>query len=199
MTTPDPLTSALLPVLLHKLGNATQLLTGMNAMLTLDGGEELFAQHTPDLAGCAVTLNQLGWALAVVASGSGADLLLDRREPRGLPILLSVVSDAARRTGGARVTVPEDLPDLAPAALSGWELPWGIAALLLAAAQESEREHLDWTLEPCATGAWRLALPTSAAVDARARQVLERLPGAEWSLDAGLGLLRLPAAWLVSR
>ena len=45
MSAPDPLTRALLPVLIHKLGNATQLLTGMNAMLALDGGHEHFDRH----------------------------------------------------------------------------------------------------------------------------------------------------------
>jgi len=199
MTTPDPLTRALLPVLLHKLGNATQLLTGLNAMLALEGGEDMFAEHAPDLSPCALTLNELGWALAVVASGGGADLLLERREPRGLAILLPLVSGAARRAGGARVSVPSDLPHLAPDALSGWELPWACASLVLASAEEREGGHLEWSLEPCASGDWRLALPSGPALDARAQDVLERLPGAEWSLDAGLGVLRLPAAWLVSR
>jgi len=198
MSPPDPLTRALLPVLLHKLGNATQLLTGLNAMLSLEGGEELFARRSPDLSRCALNLNELGWALAVVGSGAGGDLLLERREPRGLSILLGLVGEACRRGGGVRIQPPADVPALAPGTLSGWELPWAAASLLLAAGEECDAERLEWSLEPCDSGGWRMTLPGGQGLAACAGRVLPLLPGAEWSIDGGLGVLRLPATWLRS-
>ena len=95
----EPLGRALLPVVLHKLNNATQLLTGLNALLALEGGEVTLEARGDDLAAVSRTVDELGWLVAVVASGSGADLLLERREPRGLEIVSRYVAKAARRAG----------------------------------------------------------------------------------------------------
>lgn len=194
---PDHLARSLLPVLLHKLANATQLLTGMNAMLNLEGGEQLFAERSGDLARCSSNVVELGWALAVVASGNGAELLLARRDPRGLRIVLELVADASRRGEGARLNLGEDLPHLTPATLDGWQLPWAIASLLLAACQDGDGGSLDWRLtqegEP-----WCLTVAGESGLRARAEQVIDQLPGAEWSWDDGQGRLRIPAGWLLA-
>ncbi len=202
MTTPilptdcDPLARALLPIILHKLANATQLLSGMNAMLGLEGGDELFNARASDLSRCSLDLNRLGWALAVVASGSGADLLLSRREPRGLETLLGLVGDACRREGCAGISLPEPLPRLTPGALSGWELPWALASLLLAAAEEQGSGTLQWSLEPVGEAGWELRLGESEGLAERARQVLPHLQGAQWHCADGRACLQMPAAWL---
>lgn len=192
----DPLAAALLPVLLHRLGNATQLLTGMNAMLGVEGGEELFARRAGDLAECSARVHELGWALAVLGSGVGADLLLERREPRGLAILIELVGDACRRSGAARVEAPRELPRLTPRALNGWELPWVVAALVQAAAREARGPRLEWDLTEAEDGSWRLSVAGGPALGARAEELVGLLPGAGWSQAEGRGELRLPAEWL---
>ena len=86
----DPLGAALLPVLLHRLGNAGQLLSALRSVLGLEGGERALHERADDLATTAREVEELGWALAALASASGADLLLARREPRGADILLDL-------------------------------------------------------------------------------------------------------------
>ncbi len=201
MTAPDPLARALLPALIHKLGNATQLLTGLNAMLALDGGEELFAGRSSDLARCSGDVRDLGWALAVVASGSGSNLLLDRREPRGLEIILPLLGEASRRARGVRVSLPTPLPELTPATLSGWELPWGIASLLLAGTEDAGGDRLDWSLAPIdsANGScahWCLTVAGGEVLTARAESVLDRLPAIEASHESERLVVRMPPEWL---
>ena len=39
----DPLVAQLLPVVVHEVNNATQLLVGLKAMLQIPGGDALFA------------------------------------------------------------------------------------------------------------------------------------------------------------
>jgi hypothetical protein len=193
---PDHLARKLLPVLLHKLANATQLLTGLNAMLSIEGGEELFSERSEDLSRCSRDVSELGWALAVVGSGNGAELLLARRDPQGLRILLGLVSDASRRANGARLTLPDDLPTLTPGALDGWQLPWAIASLLLAAGEQSDRKRLEWTLAPSSPEGWRLTVDGGDGLRARGMEIVQQLPGAEWSWLSDQGRLDLPGPWL---
>ena len=128
MKTPDPLVRDLMPVLIHKLGNTTQLLTGLNAMLGIDGGEEIFVERTDDLGRASSDVHRLGYALAVLGSAGGSNLLLARRDPRGLEILLELVHASLRRNGRS-LSCPA-IPDLAPSALAGWQLPWALASLV---------------------------------------------------------------------
>lgn len=198
MSAPDPLTRALLPVLIHKLGNATQLLTGLNAMLAIDGGEELFEKHTPDLSRCALSLNELGWALATLGTAAGGELLMDRRDPKGLKTLVDLVCDHSRRQPGGRIHPPSCPPLLTNEALSGWEVPWAICSLLLAGGSDCTEESLQWSLALTDSGQWELCLPAGDAVQASAPSILTKIPGAEWALDAGSGVLSMPGPWLRS-
>lgn len=192
----DPLAEALLPVLVHKLGNATQLLTGLNAMLQLDGGEELFQSRSNDLSRCSITLNDLGWAMAVVGSGAGGDLLMARRDPNGLSTLVGLVGEALRREDRTQLTVPSDLPRLANEVLSGWELPWAIASALLIAGRESG-DRVEWSLIQ-AGDAWDFHVSGGQALSEWLPSILGRIPGAEGAISAGHAQIRLPGPWLLS-
>lgn len=194
MQTPDPLVRALLPVLIHKLGNTTQLLTGLNAMLHVEGGEELFESRVGDLGHASGQVHELGFALAVLGSAAGAELLLARRDPRGVAVLVELAGAALRRTGRRLAAVA--VPRLAPDALDGWQVPWGVASAVLAAGETiDEGETLAWSC-PAAAGAWRVELPSSVALDLRLEQVLPRLPGAQAEREDERTALVLPHAWL---
>jgi hypothetical protein len=117
----DPLTSALLPVLLHRLNNATQILHGWNALLAVSRSAD--ERAGADLAFASQVVDETGWVLAVLASASGADLLLARRERRGLAPLLEVVRDALRRSDRELATCDSPPPSLAPT----WEWRWSRA------------------------------------------------------------------------
>ena len=80
--------AALLPVLLHRIRNTTQLLSNLNALLALepDGGPALPEGRADDLAAAAGEADELGWLLGVLAGGLGADLLLRRCARRSLSL-----------------------------------------------------------------------------------------------------------------
>ena len=120
----DALSEAILPVLLHELANVTQNLTGLHSILAMEGGTELFARRQADLVRSGQLAEDLGWAMAVLGSACGENLLLARREPRGLSILFTLVQKACRREGLDVQPCPPDLPQLAPGCLDGWQLPW---------------------------------------------------------------------------
>lgn len=199
MNEPDPLARALLPVLLHKLANTTQLLTGLDAMLRIEGGEEMFLKRCPDLARASEDVEDLGWALAVLGSAGGADVLLARREPRGLEILFDLVRSAARR--GQRDLAPPPWPDgewpgLAPHVLGGWELPWAVAALLHASGLDAGPGGVgDWDLAS-AVDRWVLTVPAGPEVESALERSLPRLEGASCEREGERACLALPADWL---
>jgi hypothetical protein len=132
------------PVLMHRLNNATQLLNGINAMIALRD-----AAHAPrtasDLGYASTTIDEIGWLLGVLSSASGHELLLARRERRGLDAMFNTVAEAARRRD--RELAPSDvpLPDLRPHASDGWRLPWAFGAWLFANALVlPEKSRLEW-------------------------------------------------------
>jgi hypothetical protein len=128
----DPLAAALLPVLMHRLNNATQILHGWNALVTVGAFDS--ERGAADLAFASQVVDETGWALAVLASASGADLLLARRERRGIAPLLDAVQAALRRSDRDLASPEETPPSLAPSAADGWQVPWAIAAWLHASA-----------------------------------------------------------------
>jgi hypothetical protein len=193
----DPLAVALLPVLLHKLAGTTQLLSGLNALLGIEGGEEFALTRSDDLGAASKTAHDLGWLMAVLASAGGTNLLLERREPRGITIVLDVLSDALSRTGRAMRGTGLAPPALAPDVLDGWQVPWSIGALLLAAANDLPPDvALDWSLETSDAGGVRLSANAGDSVARIAPLVEERLPGAELAVGEGRFALSLPADWL---
>ena len=193
----DPLTRALMPVVLHQMANATQLLAGLEAVLSMEGGEALFEERADDLARTSLDVEDLGWVMAVLGSAVGADLLLARRQPRGLEILLPLVGKALHRAERPALAMPPGLPQLAPAALDGWQTPWAVASLLLAAGEDAETAAPSWELTLAAEG-WRLTVAKGETVMARAPSVLERTPGARVEEGTEHLHLILPADWLLA-
>lgn len=188
---------ALMPVVLHQMANATQLLAGLQAVLSMEGGDAVLEERADDLARTSLDVEDLGWALAVLGSAVGADLLLARRQPRGLEILLPMVGKALQRAERPMPTVPRHLPQLAPAALDGWQTPWAVASLLLAAGEDASTTPPSWELTLANEG-WRFTVPAGETVAARAPSVIERLPGARAEEGAEHLHLILPAAWLLA-
>ena len=153
----DPLVELLLPTVIHRLGNATQLLTGLNGLLALGGvdGMALVASRGPDMERAGGQASRVGYALGVLGSAQGSELLLARREAKGLEWLVDLLIEALRRKGVVLAAVK--VPELAPGAGDGWRSPWAIVRVLLAAAMGAhpEGEAVEWTLDPEAE-VWRL-------------------------------------------
>jgi len=190
---PDALSTALLPVLLHEVANVTQTLTGLNAILAMEGGSQLFAERAHDLARSGHTASDLGWALAVLGTAGGSNLLLARREPRGLSILFSLLHKACRREELTLSEPTTDLPLLAPACLDGWQLPWALASLVLGSARDGGG---DWQLS-ASHGHWVFSWGTGTACGASAEAIVRQLPGALFVANSeGPLQLRLPGEWL---
>ncbi len=189
----DALSEAILPVVLHELANVTQNLTGLHSILAMDGGAELFAQRQGDLVRSGQLAEDLGWAMAVLGSACGENLLLTRREPRGLSILFKLVQKACRREGLDVQPCPPDLPHLAPGCLDGWQLPWTLASLLLQATRDGGG---DWSLTAHG-GRWIFSWCAHPSTGSTAAHLVEQLPGAEFT-PAGDGRVRLglPGDWL---
>jgi hypothetical protein len=195
----DPFTKAMLPVLMHRLNNATQLLQGWTALASLPGGASLAAERCSDLAEASRTIDETGWLLGVLASASGQELLLARRERRGLEPLLAAVHEAARRSDRELAPHEGSLPDLRPESGDGWQAPWMIGAWLFANALAlPEKSRLEWELRRC-TNADEVAC---RAPDRPSRRELEsalalRVPGCRFRRTAEEHVLLLPAGSLV--
>jgi hypothetical protein len=194
----DPIAARLLPVLLHRIHNATQLLGTLNSIVVETGDVGWLERKAGDLGETGETIEELGYALAVIASACGADLLLERREPEGLAILVGAVREAARRDG-LELREPESaLPRLAPDVLRGWELPWAVSAVLMAGAAGPAESAPDWSLAQDGAS-WALRIEAAPTDELRALLplVAERLPGSELECPDERFELRLPGEWLV--
>ncbi len=146
-TPSDPTARVLLPVLLHEVNNATQLLVGLKAILELPGGEPMFNSRADDLGRTSSMMDDLGFALAVVATAGGANMLLARRDERSMRILWDLASKALTRHGGPQVQCLGEPPLTAPAALDGWQLAWAAAALLISASGDDGARLSAWSWE----------------------------------------------------
>jgi len=194
----DPLTAGLLPVVIHQLNNATQLLANFQALLSLGGADEILRARSGDIADTARTVHELGYVLAVIASASGADLLLDRREERGLDWIFETVRDGLRRDGRDVLVPSTPLPGLSAAVGEGWELPWAFGALLYSAGLAGAAgDRVDWKLEQAAD-VWRFEISGHCRdeLDALRGALESRLPEARFRADAADLCLEFPADWL---
>jgi hypothetical protein len=138
-TVGERLAAALLPVLLHRVQNTTQLLIGVRTLLELAPGE-LPPARADDLVAAGDAAQEQGWLLGVLGASLGADLLLGRHEPRGLEAMLRLVRDAARRNGRDLAWTPT--PRLRARGGGGpteAQLCTAIAALAWTALEELER------------------------------------------------------------
>jgi len=195
----DPLAAALLPVLVHRMNNTTQLLSNLRAVLQHAGGRDWLGERSGDLASAYTELDGAGYLLAVLSSACGADLLLARREPRGVALMVAAVGEVVRREGGRFVEPCRPLPDQAPGVHAGWQLAWGFGALLLGSARSCglQGTAFEWQLLE-ESEAWVLVgscVPADEFASLVPR-LAERLPEAELDVRKGGWSWRLPAAWL---
>jgi hypothetical protein len=185
----DPLARAILPVLLHRIGNASQLLSNLDALL--ETHPAALDERSEDLAAAGEIVDDAGWLLALLASASGARLLLERREAHGLAPLLACVRACLRREDRDLAEARAPLPRLAPGVASGWELPWYLASVLYLSGRELEAgRSLAWSIERLPR-AWRLAC--TRTTDARPDV---ELAGIRDRVDGDLRVLEVPMEWL---
>lgn len=195
---PDPLAEAMLPVLVHRMNNSTQLLSNLRTVLQAAPGRDWLGERAEDLADTYGELRVTGYLLAVLSSASGADLLGGRHEPRGLVWFVRAVGEVLRREGGRLREPVEELPSLTTGA--GWELPWLVARLLHSGGRAARVADVDleWELVAASDGTWRLRVAPAPPLTPALERLVARLGGAELAVgEEGLEL-SLPAEYLRS-
>ncbi|MFT7487587.1 MAG: hypothetical protein ACI9F9_003448 [Candidatus Paceibacteria bacterium] len=197
----DPLAVCLLPVLMHRMNNATQLLSNLHGIQQQCPERDWLRDRAPELGESSESIQRIGYLLAVLSSACGADLLLARRELHGLQYMVDAVTDVVRREGGELSAHPGSLPNLSPSVHQGWELPWAFGALLHDAAFSSESSAaVEWQLLHDQTG-WVL-ISSCIPADRFVRLgplVEERLPESILEVCAEGWSWRLPEAWLLEQ
>jgi len=177
------------------LNNATQLLHAASAVLALRPAAEPALDPADDLARASSAIDELGWLLAVLASASGHELLLARRDRRGLESMVRAVHEAARR-GGREIEIPAaPLPDLAPGFGDGWRVPWAAGTWILASAHALPAgTPLAWGLRRASASA-ELAcrVPDHAGRGDLERRIAERWPGSSFRRSPDEHVLVLPS------
>lgn len=186
--------TALMPIVLHELNNATQFLGMLHTLAAQDTGGALLERSAGDLSDTAGSVEDLGLLLAILSTAAGTDLLLERRSPRGVLVVQSAMRKLIRRGGGdLLVTGVEELLG-ATALAEGWELPWAMGASLWIASEELGSGE-DLILTQDARG-WGASVGGGARMQAHVEAVGEVLAevtghtaGTEWSFS-------VPAGWL---
>jgi len=197
----DPLADHLLPVLVHRMNNTTQLLSNLQALGRVSETTDWLAERNEDLAGACGDMDRVGYLMAVVASASGADLLLKRRESEGLQFVMEAVADVAFREGRELQRPAHLLPLQAPHVYDGWQLPWALGSLLLLATLGLERgSRLEWQLLEEGES-W--VLVSSSSVDegfhGLRERLARRLPECRLDVRREGWSWRVPADWLRAR
>src|SRR5688572_8493459 len=108
----ERLAAGLLPVLLHRIQNNTQLLVAVRSVLDV-APESLTERSGADLSEAGEDAHEQGWLLGVLAGALGADLLLAREEPRGLEPMLRLLREGLRREGRDLAWRAGEVPSLA--------------------------------------------------------------------------------------
>jgi hypothetical protein len=134
----------LLPALLHDIGNTTQRIVGVRALLDLDE-RSLLGAAGEDLAWASERAREQGWLMGLAAAGLGVDLLLERRWSEGLRATVSLAASALARHGGVCRFARAELPQLDPAADGPGDsaLCLGLAQVVIAAGLTKERQVLE--------------------------------------------------------
>lgn len=200
---PPPLAAGLLPALLHRLANTTQILSGLNSLAALGLGPELWSERAADVEAASEQAHELGYLLAVVGSGAGADLLGERRAPQGLRWTVGLVREGLRRRGLDLGPDPEPWPRLCAAAPEGWRLPWAVAELLwMASADGPADAELGWSLRQAGEGYSLDVKPLGETVQPPGedwrRGLSERLPGTQLEFHGDSWRLHIPPNWLTA-
>ncbi len=194
----DPLAATLLPVLMHRMNNTTQLLSTLNTLSARGGEVNWLEERAGDLAHASESIDQTGYLLAILACASGADLLLERRVSGGLGIAVRAVGKALKRERRFLADPDRALPLLAPDVKNGWELPWAFASLLLQAGRSLEEEGtLEWQLLE-EESAWVLVSDASPPdrFESLVSAIERRLPECALDVRRHGWSWRMPAPWL---
>lgn len=190
----------LLPALLHDIGNTTQRIVGVRALLDLDE-RSLLGAAGEDLAWASERASEQGWLMGLAAAGLGVDLLRERRWSEGLRATVSLVASALARHGSACRFARAELPQLDPSADGPGDssVCLGLAQVLVAAGLAKERQALELL------GARRgehFALCGSAGAEgaqAAFELVRDELDGrAVFEREGDAWSLLLPASWFRS-
>lgn len=191
----EELAAALLPVLLHRINNTTQLLFGVRAMV--EGSGPMPERCAGDLAAAAEEAHQLGWLLGLLAGGLGSDLLLARHESNGLEPMLRLVRDGLRRRERMLEFRAGSIPLLTAKANSAM-VCWTVAMVVWAAAQGCAKERVLALEFERNGGRWFVRGDAGARKEwlAFAEAACARLPGAECSRDGEAWNCVLPGPWL---
>lgn len=197
---PDPLAAALLPVLLHRLNNATQVLTSLNALLSLDERGDVLTARAGDLAHASHQVDELGWQIALVGAASGAPFDVLRRSGATLTSIVAIARECLRREGRDLADCDRPLPTIDGRIADGWQLPWSIAAWLWTSGRAlPTRSTLVWELtregdRQC----FRCHAPWSSDHEELMHVMRQRLPAVEFSREAPDAVaLSVPSAWVI--
>ena len=191
----DPLVRFLMPVVLHKLANVTQLLTGVSTLLGMGEGADLLEARSRDLQEGGELVEDLGWVMAILGSASGDDLLLARRKAQGLDVIASLVTEGARRDGLPQLTYEPPLPLLTSGVMDGWQLPWCFGSVLLAALQNPEGKPVHLVCRGSGEDGWILELPAGPGLETCLGAAKSVLPDLKWQTKATTEV-SWPADWL---
>lgn len=186
--------AAMLPPLLHRIQNTTQLLLALRSLIGRSGAgspQEL----GESLAEASRAADEQGWLIGLLARSMGTDLLLAREERDALRISLRLVSDWARQSRG-QLELPTSWPRLALAAGAPRSAELALDTLELVWRSLEPEQHSRLTFERTAD-AVRLELEAAGCgrgASSFAKGSLARA-GARLETRDGAWTLTLPAAW----
>ena len=196
-TAGERLAAGLLPVLLHRIHNNTQLLVALRSVIDV-APEGLTARSGADLSAAGEDAHEQGWLLGVLAGALGADLLLAREEPRGLEPMLRLVRDGLRREKRDLAWRAGEVPLLAVRGeLRSARLCAAIAALAWDAASAIAGAPLELAFE--AGGEVAIARGGAGGgpeLDRSFRELAPTLPGCALRRDGAAWRLEMPAGTL---
>jgi len=184
------LARALVPVLLERIESTTARIARIEMRL-IERREDDGADA--ELAREAHEAEALGWLLGWISGGLGAELLLERHEPRALELALDLVRCALERQG-CRLVV-QAVPRITKA--GGWRLAWGVAGLAWRAGSGDGSGSVELEIA-CEQGRARIAAAgdPAAAVRARAGQLERELAGSQFLCGPVGWSWCFPGEWL---
>jgi hypothetical protein len=196
-TAGERLAAGLLPVLLHRIHNNTQLLVALRSVIDV-APDGLAARSGADLSAAGEDAHEQGWLLGVLAGALGADLLLSREEPRGLEPMLRLVRDGLRREGHDLAWRAGEVPLLAVRGeLRSARLCAAIATLAWDAARAIEGAPLELAFEVGDEAAIaRGSDGGGLELDEVFRELAPPLPGCALRRDRSAWRLEMPAGAL---
>jgi hypothetical protein len=190
---------ALLPVLLHDIGNTTQRLVGVRALLELDESA-LLGDAGADLAWASERAQEQGWLMGFLAALLGVELSPDRRWPDALAASLALVAAGLVRDGYACKLQRSELPRLSgtDGAPSDFELCVALGAVVFGAGAAQHGAPLELMFEARGSQAAVVGSRGAGAAREAFAEVAPTLgPRAVFEPVGDAWNLLLPAHWLI--